>query len=102
MPYQPPFPQPPANRFGMILAGLMEDVRKLKARTVVLDPGVQVCARSGTIPGSYTTGQPTVVFAGQSAASGPYPVLHGYTPAANDLVLCVPLGQSYIVMGTYA
>lgn len=99
---QPPFPQPPGNRFEQLLGSLADGVRKLQARTSVLDPGSLVCARSGTIPGTYTSGQPTVVFAGQTAASGPFPVYQGYTPAANDTVLCLPLGQSYIVIGKYA
>lgn len=97
-----PFPQPPGDRFGLMLAGVLDSVRKLEARTAVLDVGVLVSARSGTIAAGYVSGQPTVTFAGQSASTGPYPVWQGYTPTAGDTVLCLPLGQSYIVMGKYA
>lgn len=98
----PPFPQPLHTRFPDRLANLVGRLRLVESRTAVLDVGVLVCTRVGTIPGSYTSGQPTVQFAGQSAPTGPYPVLTGYSPAPGDTVLCVPNGLSYIVMGTFA
>lgn len=102
MTYQPTTPQPPAGRFGATIASLVARVRKLESRTSVLDAGVLVSTRTGTIPGSYTSGDPTVLFAGQTTASGPYKCMDLYTPAAGDTVLLVPLGQSYVILGTYS
>ena len=98
----PPFPQPLEGRFGALIGRLVARLNKIEARTAVLDSGVLVCNRTGQIPGSYTSGDPTVVLSGQAAATGPYPCLSTYTPAANAVVLLVPLGQSYIVVGTYS
>lgn len=98
----PPFPQPLESRFSALIAGLVSRLRKVEARTAVLDTGVLVCNRTGVIPGSYTSGDPTVVLAGQTAATGPYPCLSGYTPAAGATVLLAPLGQSYVILGTYS
>jgi hypothetical protein len=102
MPIVPQFPQAPGRLFEQLIAGLSDRLRKVEARILVLDPGVLVTTRVGVIPGSYTSGQPTVKFTGQPAATGPYPVWSGYTPLAGDTVLCVPYGRSYIVMGTFA
>jgi hypothetical protein len=102
MTFEPPFPRPVGDRFNQLLASLAARLRKVEAKTVTLDTGVLVCNRVGTIPGSYTSGDATVLFAGQSAASGPYPSLSTYTPHAGDTVLCVPNGQSYVILGKFS
>lgn len=54
----------------------------------------------GTIASSYTSGRPRVLFDGESVLGAKvYPVLGSYSPAANDRVLLVPVGTSYVIVG---
>lgn len=54
----------------------------------------------GTIPGSYTSGRPTVTFDGESTVSTKaYPYLSPYTPAANDRVLLARVGHGWVILG---
>ncbi|MGH3437146.1 MAG: hypothetical protein ACRDRN_11845 [Sciscionella sp.] len=95
------FPLPIEDRFMAAIRALLGRVQRMEQRTLVLDPGCLVVCYTGMIPASYTTGDPTVVITGQSTASGPYQHLTSYTPHANDTVLLIPAGQTYIVAGTY-
>jgi len=55
--------------------------------------------RIGKIPSTYTRGNPTVQFDGESAASTKgYPCLGAYTPAANDRVLLAKVGNGYVIL----
>lgn len=96
------FPVPLELRFAKGLGELVKRVARLEQRTQMLDPGMFVTHYTGQIPGTYTSGDPTVVLTGQTAASGPFKCLTSYTPHANDVVLLIPVGQTYIVAGTFA
>lgn len=96
------FPRAIGDRFGDLIASLSKRVGLLERRTAVLDSGMWVVHYTGTIPGSYVSGDPQVTITGQSTPSGPYPCLTWYTPHAGDTVLLIPVGQSYIVAGTYS
>jgi hypothetical protein len=53
-----------------------------------------------TIPGSYTSGRPTLLFDGESSATvRTWPYLSVYSPAANDRVLVAMAGHSGVVLG---
>lgn len=53
-----------------------------------------------TIPGSYTSGQPTLIFDGETTATTrQYPRLASYTPAANDRVLVALVGHGAVILG---
>lgn len=95
------FPRPLAQRFPANLADLAERVAQLLQRTLVLEDGCNVVNYPATISATYTSGQPTVVMPDGSTA-GPFPCLNSYTPHAGDHVLLLPLGQSYVVAGTYS
>jgi len=95
------FPLPLEARFTEALRKIVARITRLEQRTLVLDPGCYVVCYTGQIPGSYVSGDPTVVITGQSTATGPYQHLTSYTPHANDTVLLIPVGQTYIVAGTY-
>jgi hypothetical protein len=97
----PKFPVHPAARFRVSLEVLAEIVTRLVQRTLVLEDGVNVVNYVATISASYTSGQPTVVMPNGDTA-GPFPCLDTYTPHANDVVLMVPNGQSYVIAGTFA
>ena len=96
------FPVPLEGRFAKAMGELLKRVARLESRTVVLDPGCWVTPYTGTIPGSYTTGDPTVILTGQSTPIGPFKTLTWYTPHAGDQVLLIPAGNTYIVAGTYS
>jgi hypothetical protein len=54
----------------------------------------------GTIPNTYTTGRPTILFDGESIVSTKtYPYLGGYAPAANDRVLIAMVAHGGVVLG---
>jgi|GEM_PF-5253812 len=57
--------------------------------------------RLATIPAGYTSGDPTVVFDGESTpTTKTYKRLASYTPAASDRVLLAPVGtSSYVIIG---
>lgn len=96
------FPLPLEERFTRAIKSLLTRVTRLEQRTLVLDPGCFVVPYTGQIPATYVSGDPTVVITGQAAASGPYKCLTSYTPHAGDTVLLVPVGQTYIIAGTYS
>jgi len=55
--------------------------------------------RMGTIPGTYTSGLPTVQFDGETVASTKrYPCFGSYTPKAGDRVLLARVGHGWVVM----
>jgi hypothetical protein len=96
------FARTPEERLAMFLEAAAKRLKRLEQRTTVLDAGVLVCNVVGTIPGSYTTGQATVVLQGQTAVIGPFPSLASYTPAAGQTVLLLAVGSSYVIAGPYA
>lgn len=54
----------------------------------------------GTISSSYTSGSPTVKFDGETIISTKtYPYLGGYTPVANDRVVCLQIGTAWFILG---
>jgi hypothetical protein len=56
--------------------------------------------RLATIPGTYTSGRPTVIFDGEGTASTrTYLYLSSYVPAAGDRVLVAMVGRSGIILG---
>lgn len=95
-------PKPPEQRLPDLIATIIKRLVRLEGRTQVLDPGCFVVCYTGTIPGTYTSGDPTVVITGQTTPIGPLKTLNWYTPHANDQVLLIPAGQTYIVAGSYS
>ena len=56
--------------------------------------------RLGKIDPAYTSGQPKVVFDGETTASGKqYTRLSSYTPVASDRVVMVFVGGTYVITG---
>lgn len=56
--------------------------------------------RLGTIPASYTTGRPPVLFDGETTASTrTYPYISNYSPTANDRVLLAKVGNGWVIVG---
>lgn len=94
-------PRPPQQRFKKGLATVGDTLGMLLRKTLVLEDGCNVVNYVATISAGYSSGQPTVVMPDGSTA-GPYPVLHGYTPVAGDVVVMIPNGQSYIIAGAFA
>lgn len=86
------------ERFEQFMKQAAADLQRLKTLTAMLEVGCYTAAYIGTIPGSYTSGDPTVVLA-TGAVLGPLQHLASYTPVAGDTVLIVPVGQTYIVAG---
>lgn len=95
------FPMPLEHRFEQAMRQVGNALRALQTRTALLEPGCNVVAYTGTIPGTYTSGDPTVQLPGGTVL-GPLPHLNSYTPHAGDVVLLIPVGQSYIIAGTYS
>jgi hypothetical protein len=93
-------PDPIDQRFEQWIARAERRLKRLEARCQVLE-GPNVVAYTGTIPGSYTSGDPTVLLP-TGVTLGPLPHLSSYTPHAGDTVYLAPLGGSYVVMGTYS
>jgi len=61
---------------------------------------VSSALKIGTIPNTYVTGRPTVMFDGESIASTrTYPYLSSYAPVANDRVLIVAVGHGGVILG---
>lgn len=92
------FPQPLGERFPAGMAQILARLKALEAKTMVLETGCFVVAYVGTIPGTYTSGNPTVELA-TGVVLGPLQYVSTYTPTASATVLVVPAGQSYIVVG---
>lgn len=88
------------NRFDEWVAATERRLKRLEAKCQVLE-GPNVVNYTGTIPGTYTSGDPTVLLP-SGTLLGPLPHLSTYTPHANDVVLLLPLGGSYVVAGTYS
>ena len=56
--------------------------------------------RIGTIPGTYSSGRPTVLFDGEATASTKtYPYLSSYAPVAGNRVALLPFGNTWLVIG---
>lgn len=54
----------------------------------------------GQVSATYTTGRPQIIFEGETTESlKVYPYLASYTPLANDWVLLVNTGNTYIILG---
>ena len=54
----------------------------------------------GTIPATYSSGLPTVVFDGETAAAvKERPHLSSYTPSADDRVLLARVGNGWVILG---
>lgn len=54
----------------------------------------------GKVSSTYVSGRPTVVFDGETTASTrTYPHLSSYAPAANDRVLLIGAGTTWVVLG---
>jgi hypothetical protein len=59
--------------------------------------------RLAVVDSGYTTGWPKVTFEGEGTLSGKqYPHLDSYTPAAGDRVVLVPVGTTYLIIGSVA
>lgn len=95
------YPLALAQRLPANLEDLREFVALLLQRTLVLEDGCNVVNYVATISATYTSGQPTVTMP-DGSTGGPFPVWSGYTPHANDTVLMVPNGQSFVILGTFA
>jgi hypothetical protein len=55
--------------------------------------------KQGWIDAAYTSGNPRIRFAGEDVpGEKTYPYLASYTPTANDHVLLVRLGKTYIII----
>lgn len=96
------YPRPLEQRFPQGMGDLQQRVTALEQIVGVLDPGCYVVCYTGQVPASYVSGDPTVKLTGTSIVLGPLKTLDWYTPHANDQVLLIPAGQSYIVAGTYS
>lgn len=60
-------------------------------------------AKIGTIDPAYVTGDPKILFDGEDVLSEKkYPFLAPYSPRANDRVVLIPVGHSYVVLGAIA
>jgi hypothetical protein len=92
--YSQPLERRPQAGMRELVAGL----RALQSKTAVLETGCLVTPYVGTIPATYTSGHPTVTLA-TGVTIGPLQYVDTYTPHAGDTVLCVPVGQAYIVVG---
>lgn len=56
--------------------------------------------RLGTIPATYVSGRPKIIFDGEGAESTKtYPYLGSYTPQANDRVALLRFGHTWVVIG---
>jgi hypothetical protein len=54
----------------------------------------------GKVASGYSSGRPTIVFDAETVASTrTYPYLGSYTPAANDRVLLIGAGNTWVVLG---
>lgn len=96
------FPLPTADRFPELLRDFQRRLRRLEGKCLVLDTGNYVTPYIGVIPGSYTSGDATVVLLGQSTPIGPFKSLSSYSPTAGATVLLIPVGQTYIIAGTFS
>lgn len=57
--------------------------------------------RLATIDPGYTSGAPQVILDGSTNVSpGGLPVLAGYSPKAGDRVILLPVGNTYVVLGS--
>lgn len=95
------FPVTPEERFEQFVKQAASDLQRLKTVTANLEVGCYTAAYIGTIPGTYTSGDPTVTL-NTGVVLGPLQHLTSYTPVAGDTVLIVPVGQTYIVAGKLA
>lgn len=67
-------------------------------RAMVRGGGLE--SKLGKVPGTYSSGRPTIIFDGETTASTrTYPYLSSYVPAANDRVLLIGAGNTWVVLG---
>lgn len=60
-------------------------------------------AKIGTIDPAYVSGDPRILFDGEDDVSEKaYPFLAPYSPRANERVVLLPVGHSYVVLGAIA
>lgn len=56
--------------------------------------------RLGRVDPDYSEGRPSIIFSGETVKSGKkYPYLSSYQPKANDKILLVAVGNSYVIIG---
>lgn len=91
------FARPPAHRMKEAAGQYGSILRELLAKTAMLETGCLVTPYIGTIPAGYSSGRPTVTLQ-TGVTIGPLQYNKNYTPAAGDTVLCVPAGQTYVVV----
>lgn len=92
------YPPAPDARFAHLLESLLRRVTTLEQRTALIDSGKPVHSLTGTVDPSYSSGDPKVTITGSGALTGPYQHASSYTPAANDSVLLIPQGTTYVVV----
>lgn len=93
------YPESPDRRFPALVADLSRRLLRVEQRTRNLDSGTLVQTVTGTIDPAYVSGDPNVTITGSGALTGPYQTLASYTPVANDPVLLIPSGATYVVAG---
>lgn len=78
----------------------MLSLESILSSIVSAPPGHGPRTTIGTIPNDYVSGLPHVIFDGEEVQSGKaYPYLLPYMPAANDRVLLMEAGHSWVVVG---
>lgn len=84
------------------LAVHLEKVSKKNRKSVEqrIESSEKSLFRLGRVDPDYSGGRPSVIFSGESMKSGKqYPYLSSYKPAANDKILLVSVGNSYVIIG---
>lgn len=85
------------NAIGLLVSKVNDQRDTDRFKTVVNKESI---LRLGKIPSDYTTGRPSIIFEGETTASlKQYPYLGSYTPVANDWVLVVKVGNTYVILG---
>lgn len=78
---------------------LLEPVRELVAHELK-QHNANPIVRLGTVAADYTSGLPAVLMDGDETASGKkYAHLASYTPAANERVLLLKAGSTWVIAG---
>lgn len=91
---------PAKDWFATQFSALMRRVSSLETRTQNIDSGTLLQTLTGTIDPAYSgVGNPNVQITGAASVTGPYSYLSGYVPSANDSVLLVPSGSTYVIAG---
>ncbi|MCW2901544.1 MAG: hypothetical protein JWO67_3809 [Streptosporangiaceae bacterium] len=97
-------PLPLDRRYQAALQDIQRRLRTVEMRTMGIDSGFPLMALAAQIDPAYSSGDPKVFLNGAATLTGPYQHLASYTPAANDLVLAVPVValQTYVIVGKLA